>query len=220
MHSRNEAARRSPPRQRDHGTVPRRLRLADLHRVAADDRLHASRRHHRDLVGPHRLPAGGHQPVGGVRAARRRPWTIRDLRGRIRRHGGELSPLRHRAKRACAHPVPGRAGNRRGHDRLRRARAGDRGDAGGLRGSDERIHDDGISLGPPARAARRRGAHRSRGLAMGLLPLDPDRIDRDRADHPGSPGAAHGAAARPDLHRLRRRGASDRAHHHVDRAAR
>ena len=220
MHSRNEAARRPPPRQCDHGAVPLRLCLADLHRVAADDRRHPARRHHWHLVGAHRLPARGHQPVGRVRAAWRRPRTIRDLRRRICRHGGELPALRPRAERACPHPVPSGAGHRRGHDCLGRARAGNRGHARGLRGADERIHDDGLSLWPPARAVCWRSPHRSRGLAVGLLPVDSHRIGRDRADHPGSSGAPRGAAARADLHRLPRRGAPDCAHHHADRAAR
>ena len=50
--------------------------------------------------------------------------------------------------------------------------------------------------------------------------LIPIASTRDRADHPGSSGAAHGAAARADLHRLRRRGSPGRAHDHADRAAR
>ena len=56
--------------------------------VAAHRRRRAPCRHPRRLVGAPRLPARGDLSVGRLRAARRHPRALRDLRHRLRRHDG------------------------------------------------------------------------------------------------------------------------------------
>ncbi len=160
----------APPRERDHGPVPHRRRHADLHRLAADARRRAPHRHHRDLVGAHRVSARGDQSLGRLRAARRHPRPVHDLRHGLRDHDRQLRALRLRAERVLADRVSPDPGAGRGDDRLGHARAGDGGDAGGRRGARQQLHDDGLSLRSARGAPARRLHHRSVRLALDLLP--------------------------------------------------
>ncbi len=70
------------------GPVHHGVRRPQLRRRPSHHRQHAPRRHSRHLVCDHRLPARRDQPLRRVRPARRHPRAIRDLRHRVRDHGG------------------------------------------------------------------------------------------------------------------------------------
>src|SRR5262247_2033103 len=91
----------------------------------------------------------------------------------------------------------------------------------GLERPGEQLHNDGLSLQAPDRAAARRAGHRSARLALDLLPDGADGPRGRRPDGAARAKAAHvGAGPARALDRLPGRSAPDRAHGDADAAAR